>query len=391
MRSLTLFVTLALAFTTIACSTQVGTEDSQGRETSCNDKDEDKKRIIGYVFGQREVDIDRLNPNLLTHVNYAFANVVDNEAKLMSSRDKEQIKRLNALKERNPDLKILLSVGGWSWSGNFSDMALTEETRNIFAESLTDLIVEHDLDGIDIDWEYPGQLGDGNRYRAEDKQNFTLLLKEVRDKLDAMSDEEGRKGIDRYKLTIASGANQAFLDNTEMDRAHAYLDFINIMTYDFYGAWSGTSGHHANLFPSELQPHGGSASLAVEQHVDAGIPVEKLVLGVPFYARGWSGLENEHNGLYQTFEKATESVPYSTLKEHYINKNGFVRFWDDAAKAPYLWNEDKLTLYTYDDEESLKHKAEYINESGMSGAMFWEFSHDDQQVLLEILERHLLP
>ncbi len=348
-----------------------------------------RMKIIGYVAGWTEPDIENIDATKLTHINYAFANVIDNRAVLQMPYDASHLSRLNALKEHNPDLKILVSVGGWSWSGNFSDAALTSESRLQFAESVADLIREHKLDGIDLDWEYPGQIGAGNIYRPEDKQNFTLLLKEVRKQLDKMSVEEDRKGLDRYQLTIATGANEAYQQNTEMDKAQQYLDFVNIMTYDFHGSWTPTTGHHTNLYPSG-DPSGMSSVMGVENHLEAGVPVEKLVLGVAFYARGWKGVETVNNGLFQPYETDIPNVSYSDLAANYINKNGFIRYWDNDAKAPYLWNEAERTFFTYDDEESLKYKTDYIKEQSLTGAMFWEHSHDVTETLLGVLFENLL-
>ncbi len=350
-----------------------------------------KMRIIGYVFGAREPDIEHIAAGKLTHINYAFANVIDNELVLQES-DRDMLKRLNELKSINPDLKILVSAGGWTWSGNFSDAALTETSRAQFARSAAEMVREYGLDGIDIDWEYPGQPGAGNIYRPEDKQNFTKLLRAVREELDRMSDDEGHEGTDRYKLTIATGANQTYLDNTEMHRAHEYLDFINIMTYDYYGIWSETTGHHANLFPSAADPSTtpGSSARSVELHIEAGIPSEKLVLGVPFYARGWTGVDPENNGLYQPFEDESPNASFSELQQDYVNRNGFVRHWDEEALAPYLWNEEERVFYSYEDETSLHYKADYILEQGLSGVMFWEYSHDPDYKLLGLLHRRLI-
>jgi chitinase len=347
-------------------------------------------KIIGYVAGWRDPDIENIDASKLTHINYAFANVMDNRVVLQMPYDAPNLVRLNALKNKNPDLKILVSVGGWTWSGNFSDAALTPESRRQFAESAADLIREHNLDGIDLDWEYPGQIGAGNTYRPEDKQNFTLLLREVRNQLERMSDEEGRTGLDRYQLTVATGANEAYQQNTEMDKAQRYLDFINIMTYDFHGSWTPTTGHHTNLYESPLDTSGLSSRKAVEYHLDAGVPAEKLVLGVAFYARGWSEVSPVQNGLYQPYESDIPSVSYSMLAENFIDKNGYIRHWDDDAKAPYLWNQTKRIFYTYDDEQSLRYKTEYIKEQGLTGAMYWEHSHDVTETLLGALYDALL-
>ena len=349
----------------------------------------ERTRIVGYVFGSRRPDISRIPAEKLTHINYAFANLIDNQIILRES-DREHIQELRRLKMQNPDLRILVSVGGWSWSGNFSDAALTEASRSEFARSARDIIRDFGLDGIDIDWEYPAQPGAGNVHRPEDTQNFTLMLREVRRELERMSDEEGRTGLDRYKLTIATGANQRFLDLTEMDKAHRYLDFVNIMTYDFHGGWSQTTGHHANLYPNASEPGRMAASTSVELHIEAGIPVQKLVLGVPFYGRGWRGVRALNNGLFQPHESAVSEPGYGLLAAEFINKNGFIRYWDDEAKAPWLWNEQQGIVYTYEDPQSLHYKTEYIRSKGMSGAMYWEHTHDPEQELLGVLARELL-
>lgn len=349
----------------------------------------ERTRIVGYVFGSRRPDISRIPAEKLTHINYAFANLIDNRIVLQES-DRAHLQELRRLKMQNPDLRFLVSVGGWSWSGNFSDAALTEESRREFALSARDIIRDFDLDGVDIDWEYPAQPGAGNVYRPEDKQNFTLMLREVRRELECMSDEEGRTGLDRYKLTIATGANQRFLDLTEMDKAHRYLDFVNIMTYDFHGGWSQTTGHHANLHPNASESGRLGASDSVELHINAGIPVQKLVLGVPFYGRGWSGVRALNNGLFQPFESAVREPGYGQLVANFINKNGFVRYWDDEAKAPWLWNEQEGIMYTYEDPQSLQYKTDYIRSMGMSGAMYWEHTHDPDLELLGVLARELL-
>ncbi len=341
-----------------------------------------EKRIIGYVFGARSPDVENIRADMLTHINYAFANVIDHQAVLMHDVDTEMLRQLQALKQVNPDLKILLSVGGWTWSGNFSDAALTDESRRTFARSALDLVREQKLDGIDLDWEYPGQIGAGNVFRPEDKKNFTLLLRTVREKLDELSDMEGRQGRDRYKLTIATGANQAYLDNTEMHKAHRYLDFVNIMTYDFHGSWTETTGHHANMYPSAGQEDRPSALDAVRRHVEAGVPTEKLVLGAAFYARGWTGVAPENNGLHQPYVSDVPNVPFSVLRGQYLNQNGYVRLWDDEAHAPWLWNAEIRTLYSYEDEESLREKALFVLSEGLSGVMYWEHSHDPDHFLL---------
>lgn len=345
-------------------------------------------KIIAYVFGER-AEIFRINPQKLTHINYAFGLVSeDGEIAFREADGPAHLAQLQALKARNRRLKIILSVGGWG-ADHFSDAALTEESRQKFAASAIDLMRRYALDGIDLDWEYPGQPGPGIKHRPEDKQNFTLLLKTLREYLDRLSDQRGRAGPDRYILTIASAAGTYF-EHTEMDRLHVYLDWINIMTYDFAGVWSHTTGHHAGLYwhPSRGNPY-HSAAAYVRQHYEAGIPLRKLILGIPFYGRGWTGVHPENNGVNQPFQAYTSGYSFSTLMREYINQQGFRQYWDPAVRAPYLWNPDSATFISYDDPRSLREKARFVKRHGLGGVMYWEHSHDPDEILLTVLYRNL--
>ena len=344
-------------------------------------------KIVGYVMGRRSLDLRRIDATKLTHINYAFANIADGKVVLEGEHDPANFATLNALKADNPRLKILLSVGGWSWSDHFSDAALTEASRETFARSAVDLLITHALDGIDLDWEYPGQLGEDNVYRPEDKQNFTSMLKAVREKLDAQSEKDGRSDSNRYLLTIASGANQTYLDHTEMANAHHYLDYVNIMTYDYFTGGSSTTGHHTNLFKSATNvPHQSSAQ-AVQEHLDAGIPARKLVLGAAFYGRGWK-VEDPDQMLYGAPSESGFSAPYYKIVD-LIKNDGYTRQWDASAKAPYLWQPDSSIVLTYDDPESLTLKCDYLKSKGLAGIMFWEYSHDFEGELLESIYSNL--
>ena len=318
-------------------------------------------RIIAYVY--KDAEIPRISAQKLTHINYAFALVSESGEVVLTDPDAPaRLAQVGALKAKNPRLKILLSVGGWG-ADHFSDAALTEESRTKFAASAVAVMKQHELDGIDVDWEYPGQVADGKvRYRAEDKQNFTLLLRELRRQLGP-----------RALLTIASSAGPYF-EHTEMDKLHVHLDWINIMTYDFAGAWTPVTGHHAALRGAP------SVESFVRQHLAAGIPSTKIVIGVPFYGRGWTGVKPENHGFQQPYEKAIE------LSWTEISKaTGFERHWDATAQAPFLWNAERRTFVSYDDPQSLRIKAQFVREHGLGGIMYWEHSHDPGEELLDAL------
>src|SRR6185369_10173744 len=171
-----------------------------------------------------------------------------------------------------------------------------------------------------------------------------LMLKTFRQYLDALSDERGRKGTERYTLTIAS-TNGEYFKHTEMEKLHVYLDWINIMTYDFYNSLTKVTGHHTGLYHSDKAGDSTRYTEAsVKQHLDAGIPPEKLVIGAAFYSRAFTGVNPENNGLFQPYQRYAGDYSYSKLVSDYIDKQGFKRYWDDTASAPYLWNSETRTL-----------------------------------------------
>ncbi|AJS59949.1 glycosyl hydrolase family 18 protein [Paenibacillus sp. IHBB 10380] len=303
------------------------------------------------------------------------------------------------LKKANPQLKTIISVGGWSWSNRFSDVAATAATREVFANSAVEFLRKYQFDGIDLDWEYPvgGGLA-GNSYRPADKQNHTLLLQAVRDKLNAAEIVDGKQ----YLLTIASGASPTYVANNELSSIANILDWINIMTYDFNGGWQTVSAHNSPLYSDPAAAAAGVPDAAdfniqagVQNYLNAGVPANKIVLGTPFYGRGWSSCQNSGNGQYQNCSAATTGTwekgvyDFTDLQNSYINKNGYTRYWNDVAKVPYLFNPSNGNFISYDDVESFGHKTNFIKSKGLGGAMFWDFSGDRNKVLLNKLASDL--
>ncbi len=336
---------------------------------------EAETRIVAYVTGWENPPA--IDPARLTHINYAFGKIDSGKVVFPHAGVPRHLAHLRSLKARNPQLKVLLSVGGWEAEG-FSDAALTAASRATFAASVVALLREHSLDGVDLDWEYPGQSVAGSKSRPEDRQNFTALLQTMREHL-------GR----RYLLTIAS-ADREYFDFTEMDRLHVYLDWINVMSYDFFNSLTPTTGHHAGLYASPYAaPTDRNADASVKQHLAAGIPAQKLVLGVAFYGRGFAGVQPAHDGLNQRYERFEAAHPYAELVEKSIGRQGFVREWDAKAQAPYLWNAQTRAFITYDDPQSIAIKAEYVRKQKLGGMMFWELSQDSQGALLEAIVKGL--
>lgn len=342
-------------------------------------------RLIAYASDL----IPKSSARMLTHVNFSFGNIEAGEV-IIESKDSLRLSRMHRLKRHNSRLKVLLSVGGWSWSDGFSDAALTDSSRHRFARSAIRIMTQFQLDGIDIDWEYPAQAGDNNPHRPADTQNYTLLLQTLRQYLDAQTAVDNLPAGESYLLTVATAANQRFLDLTEMDQAIRYLDFVNVMTYDFYGGWSPTTGHHANLAPCDsMAPVKRSAKQAIEEHLAAGVPKDKLVLGAAFYGRGWTMVNQENNGLYQAYEGEAFSASYKDLMAGFGLLRRTQTHWDSIAQAPYLWNEEEGIFFGYEDTVSLRLKSAYIREQELGGMMFWHIKHDTADVLLGSIYRHL--
>jgi chitinase len=353
---------------------------------------------VGYYTGWstysdfQPADIDA---SKLTHINYAFANIssdgkiavgdswADVEKPFPGDTADQPYKgnfyQLTKLKQQYPHVKTLISVGGWTWSEKFSDVALTEQSRTIFAESCLQFILKYGFDGIDLDWEYPVGGGEAdNIKRPEDKQNFTLLLKRVRETLDAQSAKDGRT----YLLTIAAGASSSYAANTELNFIHQYVDYIQLMTYDIHGSWDSMTGMNAPLY---RDPESGlswewSVQDTITLYVNKGVPAQKLVMGVPFYGRAYNQVTNLNNGLYQSFIGGGSAISYANLDANYINKNGFIRFWEPDSKVPWLFNGSQFI--SFDDTESIGYKTSYIKANSLGGAMMWELSQDPNKVLL---------
>lgn len=350
----------------------------------------EKSLIIGYVggFNRNIVETSMIDPHKLTHINYAFVDVKDNRAWLTNEEtDTVNFRLLNELKKVNPDLKILISVGGWTWSKNFSDAVLSDTSCRNFAQSSVDIVLKYDLDGVDIDWEYPGMIGDGNVYRPEDRENYTRLFKDLREILDEMSAQTGKE----YLVTTAIGGSREFLQHTQLEIAQNYLDYIMLMAYDFDGTYDNMSSHHSNLYSPPNMPWIYSGDVCIKNMLAVGVDPSKIVLGIGFYGKGKVVNSTENNGLYQIPVPVRRWLGggYTYLKDSLVNRQGYVRHWDDVSKAPYLFNAEEKVFITYDDEESTRLKCNYILDNNLAGIMFWEYFSDRKHYLLDVINEIL--
>lgn len=337
--------------------------------------------VVAYVFPQdRVLDPSLVPAERITHVNYAFADIRGGVMVEGFAHDAENFRVLTSLRERHPHLKVLVSVGGWTWSGGFSDAAVDRQARARFVASAVAFVARYDLDGLDVDWEYPGLPGNGNTHRPEDKANFTALMRELRVALDA----HGRRAKRPQLLTLAAGAFPDFLAHTEMDRIARVADLVNLMTYDFsVPPGDGIARHHSNLYASRAEPDALSGDRAVRGFRAAGVPARKLVLGVPFYGRAWAAQSEDGEGLDRPAGTPPERVDTSYAALASATAAGaFVRRFDEQTKAPYLWDARRRLFVTLDDPESLRLKAAYVRKQGLRGMMFWRLGDDPRDPLL---------
>src|SRR5258705_1943822 len=346
-------------------------------------KPKTKPVIIGYVGGFRGlIATDSIDVWRLSHINYAFVDIKDNRAWLHNeATDTVNLRKLSELKKINPALKILISIGGWSWSKNFSDAVLTDTSTRNFALSAVSIVSKYNLDGIDIDWEYPGMIGDSNMYRPEDKEHYTILFKDLREGLNSLSQTTHMK----YYVTTAVGGSQDYIDHTEMDKVQQYTDYINVMSYDYAGGSDPISGHHTNLYTSSADSNQYSAHRSIQAFIAAGVPPAKIVIGIAFYGKGWQMESVDNNGLYRKALKPARGGGFTYLKDSLVNKNGYKQYWDAEAKAPYLFNPEKKIFISYDDERSVKDKCKYVSHHHLAGAMFWEYNSDKKEYLLKVI------
>lgn len=326
-------------------------------------------------------------PAGVTHVLYAFANVgTDLKIKIGDPEvDPANFEKLRQLKAQRPGLKTLISVGGWTWSGRFSDAALTQASRAAFADSVVAFVVRYGFDGADIDWEFPTGGGmAGNVERAQDKTNFTLLMATLRQKLDAQGVLDGR----HYLLSFAGGA-QSFYTNIELDKVSAYVDFATIMTYDMHGpSTSSVTDLNAPLYtPKESTPqYQWSCDAAVALWTGRGFPKAKILMGIPFYGIKFNGVKNAGRGLYQTFASGA-SIPYDKIVSSYLGNPAYTRYEHPDALVPWLFNGS--TFLSYDDAASISVKAAYVRDRGLGGATVWELSQNTDGTLLGVIDAEL--
>ena len=326
-------------------------------------------RVVGYYpeWQKYQFPADKIQFENLTHINHAFA-WPDQFGNLKTPQDFVDIS-LVSLAHQN-QVKILLSLGGWTGSWGFSAMAEDSAKRTKFIENLVEFLSANGYDGVDFDWEYPAS--------ASDRNNLNQLIKETRRKFEEQNSD--------WLITMAVSASDWSGQWFDYDTLKQYIDWFNAMCYDFHGSWSSQTGHNAPLH----QPPGnydGAVDVGMNYlNRIRGIPKEQLTVGMPFYGRKFNS-----DGLYRPFTGQVTELTYSEI----IPKigNGWVYHWDEISEVPYLINDAATQFITFDDTASIRIKCDWIKEQNYSGAMIWALGQDFYQndtPLLKIVGKNLL-
>jgi chitinase len=339
-------------------------------------------------------------PGTLTEVIYAFAEPgAGNVCHAPDARQRGVFARLRALRTAHPQLRLLVSIGGWAAAPQYSDAALTPASRRAFAATcIRNWVADDGFDGLDVDWEFPVHGGvPQNPHRPQDRADVTALLRELRAQLNTL----GRSNHRHYLLTIATPAGRwqyggayAPEDSYDLRAVAGIVDWLNVMTYDMNNIFSPVSSFNAPMYPDSHDPTPAVARRwdnvtgAVRYYEQHGVPASKIVLGMAFYGRGFTGVSSAGAGAYSKYTGGYPETPWNVVKSQYLRDPAWVRHWSATAAAPWLYNAQKHIFFSYDDPTSMAVKAAFVKRAHLRGAMFWVFGEDDPQ---QSLYRTLLP
>jgi chitinase len=337
-------------------------------------------RVVGYypAWAGEYTPVD-IPYDKLTHLNYAFIEPrSDGTVVVGDSSEAQLLSELSTYDDTNT--VFLLSISAGWYSGTFSDAAATDERRRRFAKTAVDILEKYNFDGLDLDWEFP----DGT-IRAEDPHNFTLLLEACRNELDS------RFGSWSH-LTMAASPNPNTVDDAyEIETIRDYIDHINVMTYDYHGDWSNDTNFNAPFNSPPGDPDGQqqwNTSDHMEQWANKPIAKNKLLMGMPFYGRSFSGVSATNDGLFNSFDSST-SETYYTIRETIKPQSDYEYYWHPDAKVPWLYSEVESTFISYDNADSISNKVDYAKNNGFGGAMCWELSQDPSNTLINVIYNRL--
>lgn len=338
----------------------------------------------------------------LTDVIYAFGEPDDdNLCRAPGTFALQHFAELRDLRSKYPHLRLLISIGGYGAAPQYSDIALTPQSRAAFARScIAQYIQGAGFDGIDLDWEFPVSGGPPQiPRRPQDRANATALFQELRRQLDALGAARRR----HYYLTAAipggrwqNGGAYDVEQSYDLGAVARFVDWLNVMTYDMNNIFSPVSGFNAPLYedPADTEParerSWNNVSASVSYFEQQGVPAQKIVVGMAFYGRGFTGVSPQNAGLYSKYTDGYPEIAWRAIKQRFLPDPAWSRHWDDAAKVPWLYNAQTQTFLTYDSPRSLALKGDFVRRQHLRGAMIWLLGQDDdRQSLLNALHSAL--
>ena len=319
--------------------------------------------VIGYYAG-RPTAVDSFPTEKLTHVIFSFCHLNGNRLAISNSRDSATLVALVGLKAKHPQLKVIVSLGGWGGCQTCTTVFSTDSGRQEFVQSTRELLDNFHADGIDLDWEYPAlENVPGYAYSPADKDNFTAVVRLLRKTL-------GKKA----EISFAAGGFTDYL-RTSIDwkQVAPLVNYINLMSYDLINGYAKQTGHHTALYSRPEQVE--STDHAIRWLDSAGVPLRKVAIGMAFYARVFAGVDSINNGLYRPCH-FLHGVSYKDQATQLSPDSGYVYHWDKVAQAPYMYNARQQTFASFDDTVSIRVKTEYAIRKGIGGVMFWQMTED---------------
>ncbi|HAT4353127.1 chitinase C-terminal domain-containing protein [Clostridium perfringens] len=412
------------------------------KTTKIKNSSELNRKLVGYFpewayssEAQGYFNVTDLQWDSLTHIQYSFAMVDPSTNKITLSNKHAAIEEdfsefdlnyngkkieldpslpykghfnvLQTMKKNYPDVSLLISVGGWTGTRCFYTMIDTDNRINTFADSCVDFIRKYGFDGVDIDFEYPSstsQSGNPDDFdlseprRTKLNERYNILIKTLREKIDMASKEDGKE----YLLTAAVTASPWVLGGISDNTYAKYLDFLSIMSYDYHGGWNEYVEHLAGIYPNkedietvtQIMP-----TLCMDwayRYYRGVLPAEKILMGIPYYTRGWENVQGGINGLHGS-SKTPASGKYNIWGDD-LNNDGVLEpaganplwhvlnlmeqdpnlkvYWDEISKVPYVWQNDKKVFVSFENEKSIDARLEYIQNKNLGGALIWVMNGD---------------
>jgi chitinase len=322
-----------------------------------------KYKCIAYCTGS-SASIKQYPIAKLTHLIYSFLKVQQDTLTFHNEAQKQHLIDLVNLKQKYPNLKVMVSIGGWGGCAFCSNLFADATHRNNFAKTTVALFKAYGIDGLDLDWEYPAIEGyPGHQFSVADKENFTALIIALRKEMGS-----------HYILSFAAGGFEQYLNNSiDWPAITPLVDFINLMTYDLVGGYSTVTGHHTPL--KSYQQNQQSVEKCVNWLIAKKVTPSKLIIGAAFYARVWANVADTNHGLYQN-GIFSRGVSYKEFATYFSDSSGFKSYWDKKAAAPYAYNKEKKLFATFDDERSVRLKSVFVKRKKLGGIMFWELIQD---------------